>query len=135
TIESTFTNAGTFADHRLPVKPSEVEDIARYVAARLGAEGGPGKVPSNVSTEWVNAMIADLRANRGSSIVIAGERQPGIVHALVHGINQALANVGKTLTYSATVEPNPVSHYEDLANLTADMNTGRVDTVLIFGGN
>ena len=134
-IESTFTTTGLFADHRATAKPSEIEDIARYIAARVGAEGGPGKLPSGISSAWMDAVIADLTAAKGSSIVVTGDRQTGPVHALVHAINHALGNVGRTVNYSAPIEPAPVVQHLDLAQLTSDINAGRVDTLFIFGGN
>ena len=39
--------------------------------------------------------VADLKAHRGSSIVIADNQQPAEVHALAHAMNAALGNVGK----------------------------------------
>ena len=56
-------------------------------------------LPANVPTAWLNAIVSDLEAHRGTSLVIAGEGQPPIVHALVHAINRHLENVGKTVEY------------------------------------
>lgn len=39
TIETTATNTGLVADHRLGVRPSEMEGIARAIAAGVGAAG------------------------------------------------------------------------------------------------
>ncbi len=49
-------------------------------------------------------MAKDLNANRGTSLVIAGEYQPPRVHAIAHAINQALGNAGKTVIYTDPVE-------------------------------
>jgi MoCo/4Fe-4S cofactor protein with predicted Tat translocation signal len=131
-IESTFSTTGSFADHRVAVKPSEVEDIARYIAAHLGVEGGPGRLPASVPTKWINVMVADLRSG---GVVVTGERQNGVVHALVHAINHALGNVGKAVTYTAPVEQAPTIQYHDLAALAGEMTGGAVKTLLIVGGN
>jgi molybdopterin-containing oxidoreductase family iron-sulfur binding subunit len=63
--------------------------------------------------------------------VIAGDHQPGVVHAFVHRINQTLGNLGKTVFYTEPVDANPVNQTESLKDLVADMRGGKVD-ILIF---
>lgn len=134
-VESTFSGAGLYADHRLPVKPSEIEGVARYIASRVGAEAMPGEVPSGRAAAWVDKMIADLQAHRGSSLVVAGEHQPPMVHALAHAINHALGNEGKTVSYSEPVEAEPTINNDQLAQFAKDLKGVLVDAVLIFGSN
>ena len=57
------------------------------------------------------------------------------MHAIVHAINAALSNVGNTLYYTEPVEANPVSYVESLRELCADMDAGKVDTLLMVGVN
>jgi MoCo/4Fe-4S cofactor protein with predicted Tat translocation signal len=133
TIESSVTTTGSVADHRLAVKPSEVESIARVLAAKLGAPGaGSATTPHD---NWLNAVANDLRAKRGASLILAGDTQPPVVHALAHAMNQALGNVGNTLLYTEPVEGNPVDCNASIKELAADLDAGRVDTLLILGGN
>ena len=54
---------------------------------------------------------------------------------LAHEINQALGNVGKTVVYSDPVDANPVNRGESLKALVDDMRSGKVDMLLILGGN
>ncbi len=68
-------------------------------------------------------------------MVIAGDHQPANVHAWVHAINQTLGNVGKTVFYSDPVNANPVNQTESLKDLVADMRGGKVDILVIMGGN
>jgi MoCo/4Fe-4S cofactor protein with predicted Tat translocation signal len=131
-VESTLSNTGSVADHRLAVKPSEVEGIARSLAAKLGAPGGGG---ASAHDNWVNAVANDLKTKRGASIVIAGDTQPPVVHALAHAMNQALGNVGSTVVYTEPVEGNPTDCIASIKELAADLDAGRVDTLLILGGN
>jgi molybdopterin-containing oxidoreductase family iron-sulfur binding subunit len=58
-----------------------------------------------------------------------------VVHALAHGMNQALGNVGRTVIYTQTVEAEPVNQIESLKDLAADLNAGKVDLLVILGGN
>jgi len=46
-----------------------------------------------------------------------------------------LGNVGKTVFYTEPVDANPVSRGESLKALVDDMRSGRVDLLLILGGN
>jgi molybdopterin-containing oxidoreductase family iron-sulfur binding subunit len=130
-IETTPQTTGAKADHRAPVKPSEMEGVVRAVASALGVSGAGG----SANIKWLPAMVKDLQNHRGSSIVIAGDDQSPEVHALVHAINGALGNVGKTVVYSDTVETNPVDQLAQIKELAADLDAGAVDLLLIIGGN
>jgi MoCo/4Fe-4S cofactor protein with predicted Tat translocation signal len=132
-VEPTPTVTGSSADHRLPLRASEIEAFARALAGKLGL-GGSGTLPP-AAEKWLDVLARDLQSYRGSSLVVAGEHQPAEVHALVHAINAALDNVGNTLYYIGPVEANPVNHLESLRELCADMDAGKVDTLLILGGN
>ena len=68
-------------------------------------------------------------------MVVAGEFQPAEVHALAHAINAALGNVGTTLYYTEPVEANPVNQLDSFTELCADIDAGKVSTLLIFGSN
>ncbi|HEY2460537.1 MAG TPA: TAT-variant-translocated molybdopterin oxidoreductase [Candidatus Acidoferrum sp.] len=132
-VEPTPSVTGASADHRLPLKAADVGQFARALAGKLGL-GGSGTI-SPAAEKWLNAAVGDLQKHRGSSLVVAGEHQPAEVHALAQAINAALGNVGKTLNYTEPVEANPVNHLESLRELCADMDAGRVDTLVIIGGN
>ena len=133
-IESTPTNTGTKADHRLPLRPSEIEPVARAVAAGLGVSGITGN-PPGAAAAWVAPLLKDLQAHRGRSLVIAGDAQPPVVHALAHAMNQALGNVGATVVYTQTAEARPIDQFAGLADLVGEMNAGTVDLLLILGAN
>ncbi len=128
-IESTPSSTGMKADHRLPVKASDVERVARDIAASV-------RVPGVVSErEGWNLAAVDLLRHKGSSVVIAGDHQSPVVHALAHAINDVLGNVGKTVFYTEPVDANPVNRSESLHSLVEDMRAGKVDLLLILGGN
>ncbi|HVS30920.1 MAG TPA: TAT-variant-translocated molybdopterin oxidoreductase [Thermoanaerobaculia bacterium] len=135
-IEASPTNTGSVADHRFPVRPSEIESWARQVLAALG---GAAAVPAADATPATpvapQAMARDLAANRGASIVIAGEDQPPAVHALAHALNSALGNIGSTVLITDPVEVAPVNQLESIRQLVTDMNAGAVQTLVILGGN
>ncbi|HYN88201.1 MAG TPA: TAT-variant-translocated molybdopterin oxidoreductase, partial [Ardenticatenaceae bacterium] len=135
-VESTHTNTGAKADHRLRVRSSDVEAVARAVAGRLGVAGLPASsVPETVRADVIDLLVRDLDANRGASIVIAGQNQPPIVHALAHAINDALGNAGTTVIHTEPLQANPVDQIASLGELVADMAGGRVEILVIIGGN
>ena len=132
-VEPTPTVTGSSADHRFPLRASEIQLFARALAARLGL-GTSASVPAPAG-KWLDAVANDLRAHKGSSLVVAGEQQSPEVHALAHVINANLANVGNTLYYTQPVEANPMNHLESLRELCADMDRGKVDTLVMLGVN
>jgi molybdopterin-containing oxidoreductase family iron-sulfur binding subunit len=132
-IESTPTVTGSAADHRLSLRPSQVETFARALAVALGIQVDvPTARPW--ASAWFDAVVANLRA-AGSSIVIAGNEQPPAVHALAHAINAALGNVGTSVVYTAPVEANPVNQRTALAALVEEMQAGQVETLVMIGGD
>ncbi len=133
-VESTPTVTGAAADHRLPLRPSQIRAFALALAKALGLPVPAPQLPAE-QQRWVDAVARDLQAHRSSSVVVVGEAQPPEVHALAHAINHALGNVGKTVVYTQPVEANPVNHTESLRDLVQDMAAGKVETLIILGGN
>jgi molybdopterin-containing oxidoreductase family iron-sulfur binding subunit len=132
-IESTMTATGGKADHRLAVRYEEVAQCARDLAAALGAGGSASN--GNSHAPWLAAAANDLMAHRGACVVIPGDIQTPEVHALAHAMNAVLGNIGKTVIYTDPLEVQPVDQIADLRELCADMKAGKVDVLLILGGN
>jgi MoCo/4Fe-4S cofactor protein with predicted Tat translocation signal len=122
-IEGGVTQTGTVADHRLPVKPSQIEAIAREILA------------GNSANPVIKAAISDLQANRGAGVVIAGDEQPAAVHAIAHAINSQLGNIGSTVLVTDPIEVAPMDQLNSLRGLVADMNAGAVQALVMLGGN
>src|SRR6267142_2234239 len=132
-VEPTPSVTGATADHRLPLRASEVELFARALAGKIGF-GTSAALPPEAQ-KWLDPAAKDLQAHKGASLVVAGEQQPREVHALAHAVNAALGNVGTTLFYTEPVEAHPVSHLESLRELCADIEAGKVETLVILGAN
>jgi molybdopterin-containing oxidoreductase family iron-sulfur binding subunit len=137
--ESSVSCTGTAADSRLPIKPTSLYQLARVLGSRLGAGTAAAAVDvaklAPGAEAWLNAVVADLESNRGRSIVIAGDRQPSAVHALAYRLNEVLGNIDKTVGYIEPIEDVPADHTASLAELAADLEAGRVDVLLLLGGN
>ena len=122
-VEPTPSVTGSSADHRLPLRASEVEQFARGLAALMGL-GGSGTL-SPAAQKMLDAVASDLQKHRGTSLVVAGEFQPPAVHALAHAINAALGNVGTTLYYTEPVEANPVNQLDSFTELVRRYGCGQ----------
>jgi MoCo/4Fe-4S cofactor protein with predicted Tat translocation signal len=136
-VESTPSPTGAKADHRLAVQAGDVDPIAHALASALGV-WGQASGSAGSGTEWVgflNSLVKDLQANRGSSLIITGDHQHDEVHAIAHAINQALGNVGKTVSYTDPVLANTANQNNSLKELVSDMRAGKVDLLIILGGN
>src|SRR5947209_8805885 len=121
-VESMLTNTGAMADHRLPLRSGDIKDFARAVAYGVGVKGvTPPAAPSKFPAGWIAALVRDLEAHRGSSIVIAGDTQPGEVHPLAHAMSQPLGNAGKKAFYTDPAEANPTHQMDSLRELVTDM--------------
>jgi molybdopterin-containing oxidoreductase family iron-sulfur binding subunit len=135
-IESTPTLAGVNADHRFPVAPSKVEAVARAIAAQLDVTVAKVDAPADViPADALATIVGDLKAHHGKSVVVPGDGQPPAVHALAHAINAALGAVGQTVFYVEPVATGPADQTESLVELTRDLRDGKVQTLLILGGN
>ena len=134
-VEPMPTPTGAKADHRLPLRAGDIEEFAWALATGLGAANGPKQGENHDIYKWIGAIARDLQNNKGASLVIAGEQQPPIVHALAHVMNASLGNVGKTVFYTDPIEANPVDQLASLQDLVKDLDAGAVDLLLIIGGN
>ena len=132
-IETTMTLTGAKADHRLGVKPSQMTEIAKAIAAALGVGGASSTYTEN--GPWIAAMAKDLLAHRGRAVVVPGENQSPVVHALAHAMNGALGAVGQTVVYAEPFTPSEKTQIEQLRELIADIDAGRVKMLVVLGGN
>jgi MoCo/4Fe-4S cofactor protein with predicted Tat translocation signal len=136
-IESTPTLTGANADHRFVVAAAQIETAVRALAAHLGV--GPkewAQWADQAALSWIPAVAADLARNKGRALIHVGPYQSVAMHLLGHAINAKLGAVGRTIEY---LEPPGIDASEDdiasLSALVADMQAGKVDTLLILGGN
>jgi molybdopterin-containing oxidoreductase family iron-sulfur binding subunit len=134
-VEPTPSTTGAMADHRLAVRASLVEDVARAIAGELGLIKETKALSDEGHNRWIKVAVRDLQKNRGASIVLVGDQQPPAVHALVHSINDALGNTNQTVSYTEPVAAHPVNQRESLRELVQDMHAGVVEALMILGGN
>ncbi|HSS28997.1 MAG TPA: twin-arginine translocation signal domain-containing protein, partial [Usitatibacter sp.] len=114
------------ADHRLCLAPAAVQRWLGALDASLKGEEG-GELPI------VKAAARELLAHRGRALVIAGESLPPAAHALVHQLNSRLGAVGASVSYVPAI--SDVACADSIAALCEDMRSGKVQALLILGGN
>ena len=131
-VESTFSMTGGMADHRLRVSPSQILKIAAQIARGLGIGQASDveAVTDEKQLSWVNALVADLQASGGRSVVLAGSRQPEAVQVLALAINQKLGNIGEGKPLK--VVRTDAQGLGDFTALTADLNAGAIDTLFLL---
>ncbi|MBI2185709.1 MAG: TAT-variant-translocated molybdopterin oxidoreductase [Acidobacteria bacterium] len=136
-VEGVYSLTGAMADHRLRLESRQIAPFLTALAARLalpGAESLGRAGVQGVDSRWIDALAKDLLANRGKSLIVAGERQPAAVHAAVCALNTYLGNTGKTVSYFETRDA-ALPSVSSLASLVSAMNAGTVQTLVVLGGN
>jgi MoCo/4Fe-4S cofactor protein with predicted Tat translocation signal len=133
-VESTPTTTGAVADHRFSVKPSDMEGFVGAVFAIL-LPTKRGAAPAYIPGGSISALARDLDGHKGASIITVGDDQPPAIHAMAHAMNAALGNVGKTVFYTDPIEANSIDQTQSLRDLVNDIDGGKVDTLIILGGN
>ena len=142
-VEALLTLTGANADHRLPLASSEVLALAARLTAEVLSHTSSGEgsevlaslqavtLPAGIKPEWVKECAADLLANRGASLVLAGHRQPAAVHLLAQAMNRALGNEGQTVELLSV----PQSKTGTIEELAKALNAGEVKTLVICTSN
>ena len=130
-VESMPTVTGFKAEHRLALKPSEIATFAQGLAGGNTA----GSYSNSDTAAFMAALQKDLQASGGKCVVIPGEQASPAVHMAAYKLNQTLGAVGKTVIYTETVNPMPSEQLPALKALVADMNAGKVQWLVILGGN
>jgi molybdopterin-containing oxidoreductase family iron-sulfur binding subunit len=132
--ETAPSNTGAMADHRLPLRPSEVAEFAIAVARGLGVSV---RAPQGVEAhaKFIDAVVRDLKQFNRRSLVVAGEWTPPGVHLLAQAMNEALGNVGQTVVYSEPVDAEVVDQEQSLRELVAAMDGGQVELLVMIDTN
>ncbi len=137
-VESMPTVTGFKAEHRLALKPSDIEKVAVTLAGLAGSDTGPNWANGQWTASqdaFGKALWKDLIANKGKCVVIPGEQASPAVHAAAYKLNAALGAIGKTVIYTETVNPVPTEQVADLKALVGDIHAGKVKWLVMLGVN
>lgn len=139
-IENAFTSTGSYADHRLRLKSSQIAPFTYALASKLsesvsGLTAFSGVVNEFSNHKWINILAAELISNQGSSIVSVGADHEPETHAAAAAINVALGNNDNTVTYHTLPFINDRDEYTAFLNAVADLKAGNYDTLVMVGTN
>jgi MoCo/4Fe-4S cofactor protein with predicted Tat translocation signal len=129
-VETMPTVTGFKADHRLGLKPSEVDAFANAL------NGGGSFASANPDAQkFLAAVQADLKKSGGKAVVMVGPQSSGACHAAAHAMNASIGAAGSTVAYGQTVAAVPSEQGADFASLVADMNAGKVQWLVMLSTN
>lgn len=128
-VESMPTVTGAKAEHRLGLKPSDIDRFATALAGG-GSFGG-----DEDGQKYFAALFADLKKAGSKAVVIAGPQASPAVHAAAFALNAQLGAAGSTVIYTQPVAEIPTEQFADLRNLVGAMSAGQVKALVVLGGN
>ncbi len=138
-VESQYTTTGAAADHRISVPSSKIPGFVVALAAAIAADDGTGHVDESLPyrERVLAAMASDLnhKDNRGKGIIVAGEKQPPAVHALVHSLNEKLGNNNNMITFAKLPDPDRPASLDSIKDFAAKVSSGSIEKVIVLGGN
>ncbi|MFC6645863.1 TAT-variant-translocated molybdopterin oxidoreductase [Granulicella cerasi] len=126
-VETMPSVTGFKADHRIALKPSQIDALAAALA-------GTGSVSSPEAQKFVTAALADLKKAGSKGVVIAGPQSSPAVQAAAKAINQQIGAVGKTVSYGASTSEVPATALS-LSDVVADINAGKVQWLVLMNVN
>ena len=130
-FESVMSMTGTNADVRTMISPSEEGKVAAGILAVLKG-GAVSNLDAKLSSR-VKAAANALSGSKGESLLIAGTNDLS-TQTIVAAINQLLGNYGATIDLE---RPSQAFRGDESAatRLIADMNAGKVTTLITYGCN
>jgi MoCo/4Fe-4S cofactor protein with predicted Tat translocation signal len=128
-VETNPTVTGFKAEHRLALKPSEIDQFANALA------GGNSTLSNPDAEKFLSVVMADIKKSGGRFAVVVGPNSSLAAQNAALTLNAAQGAVGKTVFYTETVAPMPSEHVADLKVLVADMNAGKVQWLVMLGVN
>ncbi len=139
-VEPVFTVTGGAADHRLRIRAGEAGTFLRALAAELQQRGvslpaGVAAASDAFPAAFVQTLAKELAGKRGRSVIAVGTHQPAEVQAIALALNEALGNVGETVRFAAAPHAPSKSQVEGIAAAAKALDAGKVDTLVILGGN
>jgi len=116
----------------LEASPLGREDSWNRATRSSGPPGRTGSESAAAASPWIEEVAAELKSHVGRSIVVAGRRQPPLVHALSHAMNAVLGNLGKTIELRSGPTSSETGSLQQLATAVGNRE---VETLVILGGN
>ncbi len=141
--EANLSVTGSMAEHRLPVRSSQVAVLAMQLGAEILAQAqteAPQEVAAvlarhrGLDSPWIRSAARDLVAAQGRGVIVVGGGQPAAVHGLTAVLNRVLNSQGRTVWTIPRALVEPVNAMT-LPELAAEMREGRVKSLVVLEGN
>jgi molybdopterin-containing oxidoreductase family iron-sulfur binding subunit len=131
-FESFLSTTGASADERFTHRPSETGAVALALHAALVGNASASAFSEKLK-KGIEKVVADLKANMGSALVISGSNDVN-VQTIVNAINNTIQSYGSTIDWSSTLNYRQGVD-KDLNDLVAQMEAGQVGALMIYGAN
>ncbi|MCA1746319.1 MAG: hypothetical protein LC655_01380, partial [Bacteroidales bacterium] len=132
-FESGYSLTGSNADERHPVSPIQAKAIIAKIYNAIAASKGEAQIGAPACEFDTTALVSDLLANGGSSIVAGGANDLQ-VQLMIAGINKMLGNYGTTLDLYRTIHIKQGSD-RDYAALKQSLLQSEVDLLIMHNVN
>ncbi|RMG01020.1 MAG: 4Fe-4S dicluster domain-containing protein [Planctomycetota bacterium] len=140
-VESRLTNTGAAADHRLALPVSKMTTFVQLLEHVVtGGEATLPSSPDSTEARYLREFLAALRDDADRLVVVAGNHLPAEIHAAVARINGHLEKHSSVPPLERArvlyvEEPAAPDGAEALAELVDAMQAGKIEHLLILGGN
>ena len=124
-VETMPTVTGFKAEHRLGLKPSEVDAFAAALVS------GSSSTLSAQAQQVLAAIKSDIEKAGGKFAVVTGPQSSPVCHAAAYALNAK----SDAVVYTQTVAPLPSVQGDDLKSLIDAINAGKVQWLVMLGVN
>ncbi len=132
-VESQMSMSGSNADNRILVKPSEQGAAIAYLYQQVMGTGSRSAGLNANAEKALKQLANQLKSSKGSSLIISGSNNAA-EQEIVNALNVSLGNYGNTISFdSASLQRQ--GDEKELVDLVADIQAGRVDTVIFNNCN
>jgi len=126
-FESNLSLTGANADYRSMIKPSQEGTVVSQLYNIISGKGGKSDIAH------LAKAAEDLKANQGTSLVVAGSNDKNI-QTVVNAINNLLGNYGTTVLPDVPLNFRQ-GNDEEMNAFISEAKDGKVDGVIFFNCN
>jgi MoCo/4Fe-4S cofactor protein with predicted Tat translocation signal len=132
-FEAGMSLTGSNADERIPVKPSQELDIIMELYNEMASITGNPVFSSPATGYDTRTLAQSILDHKGKALVVCGHNDPD-AQIIVNAINIMAESYGNTLDAFNTLNMGQGST-ENMGNLLAELEDGKVEAVLFYNTN
>jgi molybdopterin-containing oxidoreductase family iron-sulfur binding subunit len=132
-FESGMSLTGSNADERIPIRPSHEKIILANIYNKIAAASGKEIFDVPVCQVNVDAIVEELLANKGKSVVVSGTNDTRI-QLIVNAINLLLGNYDSCIDLENNLNIASGADTE-METLVKDMSEDKIKAILIYNVN